>query len=56
MEKLEDVSKSADYWDVSISIYLWLYIPCGTSLFFSFLISTQSVGLLGPGISQSQGR
>jgi hypothetical protein len=39
------------------SMYLWFYSPCGASpFFFSFLIYTQSVGLLGPGISPSQGR
>jgi hypothetical protein len=36
---------------------LWLYIPCGLWLLFSrFLIYTRSVGLLGRGISPSQGR
>jgi hypothetical protein len=38
------------------SILLWLYSPLlGLGRFFSFLIYTQSVGLLGRGISQSQG-
>jgi hypothetical protein len=37
-------------------IYLWLYSPCGIWPLFSFLIYTQSVGLLGQGISPSQGR
>jgi hypothetical protein len=39
-----------------LSIYLWLYSPYGPSPIFSFLIHTQSVGLLGRGISPSQGR
>jgi hypothetical protein len=38
------------------SIYLWLYSPCGPSPLFSFLIYTQSVGLLGRVTSPSQGR
>jgi hypothetical protein len=31
--------------------YLWFYSPCGPWPFFGFLIYTQSVGLLGRGIS-----
>jgi hypothetical protein len=39
------------------SIYLWLYSPFfNLGRFFSFLIYTQSVGLLGWGINRSQGR
>jgi hypothetical protein len=39
------------------SVYLRLYSPLlGLGRFFSFLIFTQSVGLLGRGISPSQGR
>jgi hypothetical protein len=39
------------------SIHLWLYNPLlDLGRFFSFLIYTQSVGLLGRGISPSQGR
>jgi hypothetical protein len=41
---------------LSIYLYLWLYSPCGPCRFFSFFIYTQSVGLLGRGISPSQGR
>jgi hypothetical protein len=38
------------------SIYLWLYSPSlGFGRFFSFLIFTPWVGLLGRGISPSQG-
>jgi hypothetical protein len=33
----------------------WLYSPCGPWLLFHFLICTVSVGLLGWGISLSQG-
>jgi hypothetical protein len=43
---------------ISLSIYLsvclWLYIPLDLGRFFSFLMYTQSVGLLGMGISLSQ--
>jgi hypothetical protein len=35
---------------------LWLYSPCGTWPLFQFLILYKSVGLLGRGISPSQGR
>jgi hypothetical protein len=35
---------------------LWLYSPSDLCRFFSFLIYTQSVGLLGRGNSPSQGR
>jgi hypothetical protein len=35
---------------------LWLYSPLDLGRFFSFLIYTQSVGLLGRGISPLQGR
>jgi hypothetical protein len=39
------------------NIYLWLYSPLlDLGRFFSFLIYTQSVGLLGRGINPSQGR
>jgi hypothetical protein len=38
------------------SLYLWLYSPCEPWPLFSFLIYTQSVGLLVWGISSSQGR
>jgi hypothetical protein len=38
-----------------IFIYIWLYSPCGPWSFFSFLIYTQSVGLLGREISPTQG-
>jgi hypothetical protein len=34
----------------------WLYSPLDLGRFFSFLIYTQTVGLLGRGISPSQGR
>jgi hypothetical protein len=37
-------------------IYLWPYNPCGPWPFFSFLVYTQSVELLGRGISPSQDR
>jgi hypothetical protein len=37
------------YLSIYLSIYLWLYIPCGYWPLFSFLIYTQSVGLLGSG-------
>jgi hypothetical protein len=50
-------SKSVDYWlNCYISLSLWLYSPLDLGRFFSFLICTQSVGLLGRGISPSQGR
>jgi hypothetical protein len=39
-----------------ISVYVWLYIPYGTWPLLIFLIYTQSAGLLGTGICQSQGR
>jgi hypothetical protein len=40
-----------------LCICVWLYCPLsGPSRFFSFLLYTQSVGLLGWGISPSQGR
>jgi hypothetical protein len=38
------------------SLSLWLYSPSDLGRFFSFLIYTQSVGLLGRGISPLQGR
>jgi hypothetical protein len=41
---------------VSKHLSLWLYGPLDLGRFFSFLIYTQSVGLLGRGISPSQGR
>jgi hypothetical protein len=40
---------------MALSIYLSLYSPCGLWRGFSFLINTQQVGLLGRGISPSQG-
>jgi hypothetical protein len=40
----------------SLSLYIWLYSPLDLDRFFSFLIYTQSVGLLGRVISRSQGR
>jgi hypothetical protein len=39
-----------------MSLYLWLYSPLELCRFFSFLIYIHSIGLLGRGISQSQGR
>jgi hypothetical protein len=40
-----------------ISVYLWFHSPLlDLGSFFSFSIYTQSVGLLGQGISLSQGR
>jgi hypothetical protein len=39
-----------------LSLALWLYSPLDLGRFFSFLIYTQSVGLLGKGISPSQDR
>jgi hypothetical protein len=39
---------------IYISVYLWLYSPCRSWPLFSFLICTQSVGLLGRGISPSK--
>jgi hypothetical protein len=42
--------------EVKLSIYLRLFSPCGPWPHFSFLIYTQSVRLLGRGISTSQGR
>jgi hypothetical protein len=45
------------YLTIYLSIYLWLYRPLlGLGRFLSFLIYTQAVGLLGWGISLSQGR
>jgi hypothetical protein len=42
---------------IYLSIYLWLYsLLLGLGCFFIFLIFTQAVGLLGWGISPSQGR
>jgi hypothetical protein len=41
---------------IFLSIYLWIYSPWDLGRFFSFLIYKQSVGLLGRGISPSQGR
>jgi hypothetical protein len=37
---------------MSLPIYLWLYNLLGLGRFFSFLIYTQSVGLLGRAISR----
>jgi hypothetical protein len=39
----------------SVSLSLWLYSPLDLGRFFRFLIYIQSVGLLGRGISPSQG-
>jgi hypothetical protein len=44
------------YLPAYIPTYLWLYNSCGPWPLFSFLIYTQLVGLLGRGISPSQGR
>jgi hypothetical protein len=52
--KRQLIMLGVDYRCVSLS--LWLYSPCGSWPLFSFLIYTQSVGLLGRGISPSQGR
>jgi hypothetical protein len=41
---------------LSLSLSLWLYNSLHLDRFFSFLIYTQPVGLLGRGISPSQGR
>jgi hypothetical protein len=45
------------YVELSLSIYMWLYSPLlDLGRFFYFLqLFTQSVGLLGRGISPSQG-
>jgi hypothetical protein len=46
-----------NYSKIYLSLYIWFYSPLlDLGRFFSFLIYTQSVGLLGGGISQSQGR
>jgi hypothetical protein len=46
--------REEDHFD-DLCIHLWLYSPCGTWPLFSFLILRHSVGLLGRGISPSQG-
>jgi hypothetical protein len=51
------VCLSIYYLSLFLSIYVWLYSPLlNLGRFFSFLIYTQSVGLLERGISPSQGR
>jgi hypothetical protein len=40
---------------IYLSVCLWLYSPCAPWPLFSFLIHAESVGLLGLGISPSQG-
>jgi hypothetical protein len=48
---------SSGAWPDHSAVYIWLYNPClDLGRFFSFLIYTQSVGLLERGISPSQGR
>jgi hypothetical protein len=49
-------SNDGSIYDCSNSILLWLYNPLlGLGRVFSFLKYTRPVGLLGPGISPSQG-
>jgi hypothetical protein len=59
--KLSDREVATCFLYLEGNVTLYVYIYGSTALvdldrFFSFLIYTQSVGLLGRGISQSQGR
>jgi hypothetical protein len=52
----QSIYRSIDL-SIYLSIYLWIYSPfVGPWPLFSFLIFTQSVGILRRGISPSQGR